>query len=117
MTSYTNKKRLKGPIFKKGDKVYLSQHNIHTKQPNNKLDFKKIGPFLIKEKINDLIYELTLPEGMRIHLRFHMSLLKSTPTTIKLDIYIEIEDNTIKYEVEAILDYRNNTREEEYLVK
>ncbi len=24
MTLYTNKKRLKGPIFKKGDKVYLS---------------------------------------------------------------------------------------------
>ncbi len=117
MTSYTNKKRLKEPIFKKGDKVYLSWHNIRIKQPNNKLDFKKISLFLIKEKINDLVYKLILSEGIRIHLRFYMSLLEPVSAIAKLDIYTKTEDNIIEYEVEAILDHRDNIGEEEYLVK
>ncbi len=117
MTLYTNKKRLKGPIFKKGDKIYLSWYNICIKQPNDKLDFKKIDPFLIKEKINNLIYEFTLSEGIKIHLRFYISLLEPISMIAKLDTYIETENSITEYEVEAILDYRDNTEEEEYLVK
>ncbi len=72
---------------------------------------------MIKERINDLVYEFILPEGMRIHLRFYMSFLEPVPAITKLDTYTEIEDSTIEYEVEAILDYRGNTGEKEYLVK
>ncbi len=104
MILYINKKRLKGYIFKKGNKVYLSRYNICIKRPNNKLDFKKIGPFLIKERINNLVYKFMLSEGMRIHPRFYMSFLESMSA-------IAI------YKVETILDYRGNIGEEEYLVK
>ncbi len=72
---------------------------------------------MIKEKINDLVYEFILSEGMRIHPRFHISLLEPAPAIAKLDMYIEIEDSIIEYEVEAILDHRGSTGEEEYLVK
>ncbi len=104
MILYTNKKRLKGSIFKKGNKIYLLWYNIHTKQSNDKFDFKKIGLFLIKEKINDLVYELILSEEMRIHPRFYMSFLESMLAIAK-------------YKVETILDYRGNIGKEEYLVK
>ncbi len=117
MASYTNKKRLKGSIFKKGDKVYLSQHNIYTKQSNDKFDFKKIGLFLINKRINNLVYEFILSEGMRIHLRFYISLLELVSAIVKFDIYTETEDSITEYEVEAILDHRDNIEEEEYLVK
>ncbi len=72
---------------------------------------------MIKERINNLVYELTLPEGIRIHPRFYMSFLEPIPTTIKLDTYTETENNTIKYKIEAILDHRGNIEEEKYLVK
>jgi hypothetical protein len=33
-----NKQRIKGPTFKKRDKVFLSQQNLKTKQLSKKLD-------------------------------------------------------------------------------
>ncbi len=72
---------------------------------------------MIKERINDLVYKFMLSEGMRIHLRFYMSLLESVLAIAKFDIYIETEDSITEYEIEAILDHRDNTGEEEYLVK
>ena len=61
MAKYTNQKRIKGPIFKKEDKVYLLRQNIKTKRPSNKLNHKKIGPFKISKKLLDINYKLLLP--------------------------------------------------------
>jgi hypothetical protein len=61
MANYTNKKRIKGLIFKKGDKVYLFQQNIKTKQPSDKLNYKKIGLFKISRKLLNTNYKLLLP--------------------------------------------------------
>ncbi len=47
MAKYYNIKRMKRSSFKKEDKMYLHCKNITIKQPNNKLDFKKFGPFII----------------------------------------------------------------------
>jgi hypothetical protein len=55
---YTNKKRIIGPLLKKGNKVYLLRKNIKTKRPSNKLDFKKLGPFEIIEKIGSINFKL-----------------------------------------------------------
>ncbi len=40
MTRYADKRRMKGPSFKEGDKVYLARKNIKTKRPSDKLDYK-----------------------------------------------------------------------------
>ncbi|EKG09520.1 hypothetical protein MPH_13428, partial [Macrophomina phaseolina MS6] len=40
---------LEGTKAKKKNKVYLLKKNIKIKRPNNKLDFKKIELFEIKE--------------------------------------------------------------------
>ncbi len=60
IVKYYNIKRMKGLSFKKGSKTYLLCKNIIIKRPNDKLDFKKFGPFIIIYKISELNYELLL---------------------------------------------------------
>ena len=79
-----NKKKIKGLILKEGDKAYLNRKNLQIKRLSDKLDFKKLGLFLVSRKISDLVYELELPKGSRVYLRFNILLLKKTPETVKL---------------------------------
>ncbi len=60
MTKYYNIKRIKGPSFEKGSKMYLYYKNIIIKRPNNKLDFKKFVFFIIVYKILEYNYKLLL---------------------------------------------------------
>ncbi len=64
MTKYYNIKKMKKPSFEKRNKVYLFCKNIITKQLNDKLDFKKLGPFIIICKISKFNYKLLLPKTM-----------------------------------------------------
>ena len=64
------------PAFKRGDKVYLLQKHIKTKRLSTKLDFKKLGPFKILEKVSLVNYRLQLPKNSRLYLVFHVSLLE-----------------------------------------
>jgi transposase InsO family protein len=116
MTHYANKKRLKGPTLKEGDKVYLLRRNIKTKRPSDKLDWKKIGPFKIDKKLSDYNYKLQLPPNTRIHPVFHVSLLEPAPAKMKLAVDVEIEP-TQEYEVEQILGHRQKDNENFYYVK
>jgi hypothetical protein len=79
MVHYHNKKRSKGPIFKRGDIVYLLQRNFTTKQLSAKLNHKKVRPFKITEKLLDTNYRLSLPRTIKIHDIFHISLLELAP--------------------------------------
>ena len=115
IAKYANTKRIKELIVKEGDKVYLLRRNIKTKQPSNKLNHKKIGLFKISRKLSDVSYELLLPPTIRIHLVFHIALLKPALANAKLDTNTTLEDHKLEYEVERILDSRNNNAE--YLVK
>ncbi len=47
IVKYYNIKKMKRSSFEKGDKVYLFCKNIIIKQPNDKLNFKKFGLFII----------------------------------------------------------------------
>jgi len=59
-----------------GDMVWLLPRNIRTTRPYKKLDYKKIGPFKILARIGESAYKLDLPPSMRIHNKFHISLLE-----------------------------------------
>ena len=57
-----NKKRLKGPTFKEGHKVYLLMKNLKSKQKCRKLDHVQIEPFEIEQQTSNVNYRLKLPE-------------------------------------------------------
>ena len=73
---YYDKKRIKGPILKKGDKIYLLRKNIKIKRLSSKLDFTKLGPFEIEEKKGSLNYKLRFLEEIRLYLVFYIALLE-----------------------------------------
>ena len=116
ITTHYNKKRLKRPIFRRGDIVYLLQQNIQTTRPSDKLDYKKLRPFKVTRKISTSNYKLSLPLTIRIHPIFHISLLEPAPTNVPADDDVEIEAND-KYKPERILGKRTNEGETQYLLK
>ncbi len=74
---------MKGLSLKEGDKMYLLCKNIIIKRPNDKLDFKKLGPFVISRKISDSNYKLSLLKIMKIHPIFYISLFEPIPKSVK----------------------------------
>lgn len=73
---YFDKRAQEGPTFREGDWVWLLRHNITTKRPSGKLDFKKLGPFRIVQQIGNEAFCLSLPQELRcIHPVFHSSVL------------------------------------------
>ena len=58
---YYNRKHLEGLDISEGDRVYLLRRNFRTNRPSNKLNYIKLGPFLVKEHRGDINYLLDLP--------------------------------------------------------
>ena len=120
IVAYANARRSVGPSFQRGDKVYLLQKNIKTKQLCNKLDFKKCGPFEIVQRIGEVNYQLRLGKTSRLHPVFHVSLLEPAPphTQEITEAELEPEHDVDIYEVEKILDCRISTNGKlEYFIK
>ncbi|KAL1919526.1 uncharacterized protein VTP21DRAFT_2219 [Calcarisporiella thermophila] len=103
--------------FDIGDKVMISTANIQlasqSQRPTRELQHKFIGPYEIIEKISAVAYKVKLPDSLRIHPVFHISLLKrfnEGPQEYASRINpppqpVETEES-IEYEVEYILDKR-----------
>jgi hypothetical protein len=105
---YYNKYYNIKPTLKKRNKIYLIQRNIQTKQPNIKLDYKKLGLFKIKKIIGLINYELVLPKTINIYPVFHISLLELILLEVLLVSVTEIEliNPNIEYKIEEILDHK-----------
>src|SRR6266480_1724706 len=71
-----DEKHKTAPPFEVGKKVWLLRCHIRMKRPSDKLDDKWLGPFKIKEVISRNARRLKLPETVRIHPVFHVSLLE-----------------------------------------
>lgn len=106
-----------------GTKVWLNSKNLKTKRPSKKLDYKKFGPFSIKERISTHAYRLRLPESMgKVHNVFHIDLLsEQTPEYFPTrkpapQPPIELEEGE-EYEVKQILDCKRIRGRMLYLVR
>ena len=108
--------------FQKGDRVWLRSVNIRTERQSRKLDWKRLGPFTIIERIGTQAYRLELPKSMKIHPVFHVILLEPYKQsdipgrTHELPPPVII-DGEVEYEVEDILDVKISRRRLLYLVK
>ncbi len=71
----------------------------------NKLDYKKIRLFKIKEKIREVNYRLKLLQHIRINLVFYVVLLKLVPYNIPIIVLDLLDKNeTIEYKVKDIIN-------------
>jgi hypothetical protein len=108
--------------FKIGDNVWLLRNEISTLRPSQKLDHRKLGPFSIIEKINEVTFRLQLPDTMKIHNVFHVSRLEyhQQSTIPNREIPppppIHIQDME-EWEVENILDAKFFGKTLKFLVK
>ncbi len=89
---YYDKKRSKGLALKEGDKVQLLYRNFKSRQLSKKLNYIKLGPFKIVEKISEVIYQLNLLAKMKIYPVQHIIILELAqgnikPLVYKIDIY------------------------------
>jgi len=110
MTLYANKKRDRKLTFKKKNKAYLLRRNIKTKRSSNKLNHTKLESYKILKIKKSINYKLNLSTSMRIHLIFHICLLKLTDlnTLIQTESSeIDSENQNVEYKVENILNQQN----------
>jgi hypothetical protein len=96
--------------FEVGAKVLLSTKYLQLKNPRaRKLLPKWIGPFKIKERVGRIAYRLDLPETLKIHPVFHVSLLQAYRSDGRVQPPpppLELEGG-LEYEVERILAHRD----------
>ena len=110
--------------FIEGDQVWLDGRNIKTLRPTRKMDAKRLGPFIVLEKIGSGAYRLKLPRTWsRIHPVFNEILLTpyhepSFTSQKRPDPPgpVEVEGHP-EYEVEQVLDHRKRGRGVQYLIK
>ena len=101
--------------------MWLFRRNIKTNRPCKKLDYRRLGPFRIQEKINLVVYRLELPASVKIHPVFYVSLLETyKESTISGRLQpslppIEVENHD-EYEVEKVLDSRRRRGKLQYLI-
>ena len=70
--------------------VYLLRKNIKIRWPSDKLDYIKLGPFKIQEKLGLVIFKLELLVYIRIYLVFHIALLEKVLANAKRGpVYID----------------------------
>ena len=111
-TIYNHKKRKNGPQLRERDKVYLLTKNMKSKRPSRKLDYIKVGLFLVKQQKGLVNYKLSLSKDTNIYLVFHILLLElvDTQTPLQEIFYFENEE---EYKVKKILGQKG----QKYLVR
>ena len=102
--------------------MWLLSSNISTQRPCKKLDWKRLGPYLVSERIGTQAYRLQLPPSLKVHPVFHVSLLdryaeSDIPSRIQPPAPLVIVDSQLEFEVEEILDSRLMRNRLFYLVK
>lgn len=102
--------------YRLGQHVLLSTRNLMSRMVgSSKFLPRFIGPFKIIDRINEVAYKLELPEPLKMHNVFHVSLLEEYKNreeggTIHPPPLPQIIDGQLEYEVEQILLHEYRTK-------
>ncbi|XP_061628312.1 uncharacterized protein LOC133477511 [Phyllopteryx taeniolatus] len=108
--------------YKVGQTVWLSFRDLPLQTESRKLTPRFIGPFPITELINPTSVQLKLPQALKIHPTFHLSLLKPvstcalSPSAVPSPQTPRVIDNPPACTVSRILDVRPRGRDYQFLV-
>ena len=125
MAQFYDAHRCEAPKYNVRDKVWLSLENIRTVHPMKKLDYKWLGPYVVKQVISHSAYWLKLPASFgNLHPIFSVTLLcpfKGDPITEHQEHHpplppLIVHDSIEEYEVKKILNSRIFHGKVEYLV-
>ena len=109
MKEFYDWKHREVPEIQAGNQVWLNHRNIKSDRPSPKLSHKKLGPYLVLEKFGTHAFKLELPQSMKIHPVFHITLLtkfKTNPHGHEPEHPppITTEEGEEEYKVEEVLD-------------
>lgn len=122
MCTMADRKRRPQPTFRVDDKVWLLCDAQHTStRPSRKLDWKRLGPFVITAAIGKRAFRLALPPQMHVHPVFHVCRLErydepAFDAQRRAVSVPEIVDGHEELEVQAVLDSRTYRGRLQYLV-
>lgn len=71
-----DRKRWPAPIYKPGQRVWLSAKNLRLKVPSKKLAPRFVGPYPVAKTVGPAAVRLHLPRSLHIHPTFHVSQVK-----------------------------------------
>ena len=102
--------------------MWLDARNITTRRPSEKLDHRRLGPYEVVESVGPNAVRLRLPDSVRLHTVFHVSLLEHAasdplPGQRRRRPPAVIVDGEEKWVVERVLDSHLFYRKLQYLVK
>ena len=107
MQRYADLNQGQAPIYKMGDKVWLSAKDLKLNRPARKLSERQLGPFEIIKVVSPNAMKLKLPASYKIHDVINVSRLRlyKEPTAgqrVTPSEPIEVEGRP-EYKVEEIL--------------
>lgn len=113
-TAKADKNRTETPRFSKDDLVMVRAQDMTLPIESRKLGPRNIGPYQINRAINDVAYEIKLPEGSKVHPVFHVSQLIEFKGTLppSQEPTISLNPHEKEYEVESILASKNFKRKQ-----
>ncbi len=111
---YQNKKRKTASQLKKRNKIYLLTRNLRTRKSSKKLNYIKVGPFLVKKTKKSVNYKLDLFKNVKVFPVFYILLLEPADpsTSIQKTFYYKLQKEN-RFEIERILEQQD----QQYLIK
>jgi hypothetical protein len=121
-TETADRSRTPAPVFKENGLIWLDSRNLRTERPSRKLENKHLGPYRVVRAVGTHAYELDIPDTMKNHRTFPVSLLNpassnSLPGQVVPPPLPVIVDGEEEWEVEELLDSRRRRGRLQYLVK
>ena len=130
MKKFADRKRLKAPELQIGQKVMLVRRHANigripkTNRPNDKYDFRNLGPYTILEQINEVAYKLNLPATDKFHnvvhvsnlIAYHENTLEGREIPPPPPVSFEGEDE-VEWQIERLVGFHIKRNKPYFMVK